>query len=186
MKNLSLLCVSFILIFLPSFAGANTTVSGVIASNQTWTLASSTFIVSGTVTVNPGVTLTINPGVIVKFTATGTSIINKGILNAVGNATNTIYFTSYSDDSVGGDTNANGASVGTQGNWTAIETDPSATTTLKYAQVRYSISGIYNTGGTLTLATTTATSSSQYGLWAEKGFVGNNLQKKSAQRYADG
>ncbi len=180
--KLPLRSVLFFSVFflIPSISSATTIISGPITSNQTWTTASSTYVVTGTVTVNPGVTLTINPGVVVKF-ASFTSLINKGTLNALGSTSSKIYFTGYSDDTVGGDSNGNGTSTGSAGSWYTLETDPGGTTTLSNAELRFSSSGFYNTGGTLGLTTVTATSSSSYGLWHEKGtttvatsFFGNN------------
>jgi hypothetical protein len=49
---------------------AVTNVSGPISSDTTWILADSPYYVTGTVTVNPGVTLTLERGVIVKFNQT--------------------------------------------------------------------------------------------------------------------
>ncbi len=156
MKKFLLLCVSIFLT--PVFASAATTISSNITTNQTWTTASSTFIITADISIASGVTLTINPGVIVKFN--GTSITVNGTLNAPGTATSSIYFTSYHDDSVGGDTNGNGsASTPAAGNWGGIITNPGASTTLVYAEVRYGgnsfFSSFKNAGGIVTLANTT-------------------------------
>ena len=52
-----------------SLAQAQTTVSGGIFSNTTWTKANSPYIVTGNVAVFPGAKLTIEPGVEVRFDA---------------------------------------------------------------------------------------------------------------------
>ena len=59
-------CVWFGLVAF-SLARTQTDVSGTINENTIWTLASSPYIVTGSVTVLNGVTLTIDPGVEVKF-----------------------------------------------------------------------------------------------------------------------
>ena len=59
-----------------------TNVSGTIAVTTTWTAANSPYVVTASVTVNPGVTLTIESGVEVRF-ANGTRLcVYGGTLNA--------------------------------------------------------------------------------------------------------
>jgi Right handed beta helix region/FlgD Ig-like domain len=66
---------------------------GNVASSTTWTRALSPYILSGTVTVNAGVTLTIQDGVTVLFnSAAQLSIL--GTLTAIGTAATPITFTS--------------------------------------------------------------------------------------------
>jgi hypothetical protein len=63
---------SFWFIFLLIFSGiasSQTSVSGGIYQNTTWTMAGSPYIVTGSIVVFPGNTLTIEPGCVVKFTA---------------------------------------------------------------------------------------------------------------------
>jgi hypothetical protein len=73
---------------------ASTQVGGVISSDTTWTLANSPYKLSGSVTINGGVTLTIEPGVEVDLYLY--SIMISGTLNAQGTSDNNIVFqTSY-------------------------------------------------------------------------------------------
>jgi RHS repeat-associated protein len=106
-------------------------------SNTTWTTAGSPYVLDGNVTVASGVTLTINPGVIVKFNGTFRTMTVNGTLSAVGTSSNPITFTSYQDDSAGGDTNGDGsATTGAAGQWSDIEFD-SSSSQLAYVNVRY-------------------------------------------------
>ena len=55
---------------------AQTSVSGPITSDTTWDIGGSPYTVTGSVTVNEGVTLTIDPGVTVEFSlATELSVL---------------------------------------------------------------------------------------------------------------
>ncbi len=117
-----------------------TKVSGVISANTTWALASSPYLVTGDVTVNPGVTLTIEAGVVVKFYP-GTNLTVNGILSAVGTSDQRIYFTSLKDDSVGGDSNLDGSATWpAPGDWGRIlfgNSSVDALTKLTHAVVRF-------------------------------------------------
>jgi len=92
----------------PSLKPPATYVSGVISQNTTWK-SGNVYVVQGGVTVNPGVTLTVEPGTIVKFDSNASiSLTSTSTLSAIGNPKFKIYFTSFKDDSVGGDTNGDG------------------------------------------------------------------------------
>jgi hypothetical protein len=78
-------------------------------------------VLDGNVTVASGATLTIDPGVVVKFNGTLRELRVNGTLAAVGTSGSHIVFTSYQDDSAGGDTNGDGAATsGVAGQWTDI------------------------------------------------------------------
>ncbi len=75
-------------------------------------------------TISSNAKLTIQPDVVIKFRGdppnyiTSTSITVNGTLIANGTASHKIYFTSYADDSRGGDSNNNGnTSSPTKGDW---------------------------------------------------------------------
>lgn len=95
MKKISLLIFLCASIFA---ANAQTSVSGGIFANTSWTLANSPYIVTGPVVVFPGVTLTIEPGVVVKVREISTVlgaqayIEVRGKLVAKGNQANKISF----------------------------------------------------------------------------------------------
>jgi RHS repeat-associated protein len=117
-----------------------TFVSGTISTNTTWTLSNSPYVVTGNVTVASGVTLTIQPGVIVKFNGSLRTLYVNGTLSAIGTEENPIIFTSYQDDSAGGDTNGDGsATSGAPGQWYSISS--SGTTNIAHASIRYGGNG---------------------------------------------
>jgi RHS repeat-associated protein len=145
-RRLATLALALILFALwPVPTASATNVSGTISSNTTWTLANSPYVMTGNVTVNAGVTLTIQPGVVVKLNSTSRQLIVNGALHAVGTAGSHIVFTSYQDDTAGGDTNGDGgATAGAPGQWFQINIKGSGSE-LKYADVRY---GGWGTGDT--------------------------------------
>jgi parallel beta-helix repeat protein len=71
-----------------SSVSAATTISGVISSDTTWTLANSPYSLTGNVLVNQSVTLTIEPGVTVNLNTYYIRI--DGTLKAEGTSTNQI------------------------------------------------------------------------------------------------
>ncbi len=95
MKRYLLLNLIAILLF-SSKSFAQTFISGNIATDSTWTLAASPYIITDTTRILTGATLTIEPGVTVKF-ANGKYIeIYHGKIDAVGTASDSIIFTSNS------------------------------------------------------------------------------------------
>jgi YD repeat-containing protein len=107
------------------------------SSNTVWTLANSPYVLDGQVTVAAGATLTIDPGVIVKFNGQSRTMVINGRLSAVGTEASPITFTSYQDDSAGGDTNGDGsATSGASGQWSNISVRSSGSM-LQYVNLRY-------------------------------------------------
>jgi parallel beta-helix repeat protein len=89
------------------------------------------------------VRLTVEPGVIWKVGSNARLNIN-GALYAVGTETEKVVFTSYRDDSYGGDTNGDGFSEGQPGDWRRIYYSDSVIdflTRLEHVVVRYGGSG---------------------------------------------
>ena len=123
---------------------ADTVVSGTIGVDTTWNLAGSPYIVTSSITVNPGVTLTIDPGVIIKFTG-AQGLIVQGNLDSNGAAGSPVVFTSYLDDSAGGDTNGDGnATTPAPGNWLGMYIQNGANAALDYTEIRYGGATFFN------------------------------------------
>lgn len=109
-----------------------------ITTNTEWTTAGSPYVITNYLTVNSGVTLTVDPGVVVKFEQSNFGEIDvDGSLVADGTSEAPITFTSYADDSVGGDTNGDGSSSGSPGDWYSILFLGSGTGDLDHVNVTY-------------------------------------------------
>jgi pimeloyl-ACP methyl ester carboxylesterase len=155
-----LLFVSFVTPFLlvGNIALASTAVSGTIPADTTWTLANSPYVVTSDMDIPVGVTLTVEAGVVVKFQY-ATNMTVEGTLHAVGTLMSPIYFTSFTDDVVGGDTNGDGVDTTPYaGWWHHIEINAGGTGVFDYVTVRYAgwfpmpSTGIANNGGTVALS----------------------------------
>ena len=85
-----------------SRAAAAGTVSGEIITHTTWLAAESPYVVSGDVTVNPGIRLEIEPGVEVAFDG-NYAIHVRGTLIAIGTESLPIRFTSNQPSPAAGD-----------------------------------------------------------------------------------
>ncbi|NLF38299.1 carboxypeptidase regulatory-like domain-containing protein [bacterium] len=95
--------------------------AGTLSGSETW-LGGYLHRITGDVTVPDGSTLTIEPGAVVKFDSLKNLVVNAGgTLAARGTAAQPIVFTSVNDDSIGGDTNGDGAqSAPAPGDWATI------------------------------------------------------------------
>ncbi|MEK7669351.1 MAG: right-handed parallel beta-helix repeat-containing protein [Patescibacteria group bacterium] len=142
MRREIFLILLFVFFSLPSFALADTIVSGSISSDTTWSPSGGVYIIDSSFSVSAGATLTIEPGTIVKSKITG--MLGLGILgNIVAHGTSEapIYFTSWSDDSVGGDTNSDGESTGTPGSWQGLYFKSGSTGSFDYINLSYAGNG---------------------------------------------
>src|SRR5579859_2169788 len=110
--------------------------SGVLGADELWT-ANNVYVVDGSLTVGPSVTLTVQGGTVVKITDGG-YISVQGSLVLTGTAS----FTSYKDDTLGGDTNGdNNFTVPAPGDWDGIYLD-SSSAIFANGVVRYSTKGL--------------------------------------------
>jgi hypothetical protein len=141
--------LAFLSILATINGNAQTNVSGVIATNTTWTKASSPYIITNNILVNTGVTLTIEPGVSVKVN--GKYYIRiEGKLDAAGLSNSKITF----------ETNLSNATDTSKNSWSGIQIRPtggsvinndltySSGTRFNYVVIKNAIIGIYvyNTG----------------------------------------
>ena len=84
--------------------------------------------------------LTIQPGTIIKFHPDGAFLMlgSGGTINAKGTASRHIIFTSWKDDSAGGDTNGDGnASNPSVGDWGMISTNSENGSVFEYCEFHY-------------------------------------------------
>jgi hypothetical protein len=148
--------------------------------NIEWTLADSPVIVTGEFHVPIFRSLTIDPGVVVKFADANSYIfVQGGTLKAEGTATDKIYLTSIKDDTVGGDTNADGnATAPSAGDWRGIYMeggDPTYVSSLSNVVVRYagaaSYPGIYTIDQNVSIADSVIDDNGSIGLYENHGFI---------------
>ncbi len=92
---------------IPSVVFGYTVVSSDIEVDTVWNKVGNPYVVEGEVSVFYGKVLTLNPGVIVKFKS-GSSFFVDGSLKVLGIENEKVYLTSFSNDSVGGDSNSDG------------------------------------------------------------------------------
>jgi hypothetical protein len=121
---------------------SQTSVTGNITGTTTWTKAASPYILTTDITVNKGVTLTVEADVVIK-PKPGYSMIVQGMLEIQGAPFHPVVFTSFKDDSYGGDANGDAAAtIPKAGDWNYLRIDNSANE-LKNCLVRYSANGIF-------------------------------------------
>ncbi|MBI4137701.1 MAG: right-handed parallel beta-helix repeat-containing protein, partial [Candidatus Sungbacteria bacterium] len=115
------------------------------SATTTLTKVESPYIVPNDLVISSDKTLLIEPGVVVKFYTVSGAITVNGVLRAEGTAENPIVFTSFKDDSYGGDTNQDAEASSPQaGDWGRIKILGEGSL-IRHAIVRYG--GNYDTRG---------------------------------------
>jgi len=132
------------------YVAADTPILGAISSDTTWSPAGGVYIVNSNFSVASGTTLTIEAGTIIKAKISniyidGPSIYGRLIVN--GTSELPVNFTSYYDDSIGGDTNADGLlSAGAPGQWQGLYFKSGSEGDLNYVDLSYAGVGGYGWG----------------------------------------
>jgi len=117
-------------------------IEGTITGTVTWDWEGSDtlpFVIYNDLTVQADAALSLTPGTALKFYDDYDDLWVNGTLVADGTAVDPIIFTSFKDDTVGGDTNDDGSATSPAGaNWSGLYFTPSSSgSTLNYAVVRY-------------------------------------------------
>lgn len=140
-----------------------------------WANTDMPYTVLGELSINEGVLLTLAPGVTVKF-GDDAYIDIYGAFKAIGTAEAPITFTSLRDDSVGGDTNGDGASTApTPGDWSYVgfkDSSNDVNSRIEYTTIRYAgewrgntYGAIYIEGASPTIVNNTIEDSFASGVW---------------------
>ena len=134
-------------------------VSGLISTDTTWDHACTlAYIVDGSLEVTSGATLTVAAGTIVKLGGR-IAVDDGGTVDVEGTATDPAIFTSYFDDSAGGDTNGDGtATTPHPGDyWSTFDLYAGANLTVHHADIRYGSTAVIDHGVCLSGGTNPAT-----------------------------
>ncbi len=141
-----------------------------IGVNTTWD--NGIYVINNRIEVSAGDSLTIKPGVIVKFMPNSWLRV-FGTLYAVGRADSSVVFTSYKDDSYGGDTNGDGhTSSPSPGDWQSLRFESSSSGSVLRNVIakfggQYSASGLIEiySGATPTIDSSFVSRSSDDGIY---------------------
>ena len=107
-----------VFVFLSAVSYGQINLSGnVHDGNQGPLVAGQVYLIQSTITVPTNEVLTIQAGAVVKIGVGPVGIHALGQIFAQGTAPNPIIITSLADDSVGGDSNGDGLSAGSPGDW---------------------------------------------------------------------
>ena len=117
--------------------GIFVTGGSISVANHTWSTLTVPYYIDTSITVPASAALNLQAGTILKMN-TLISILVDGTLNASGVFGSPVVFTSFKDDSKGGDTNANGPSSGAAGDWASLYFRTGAAGTLDYSEILYS------------------------------------------------
>ena len=114
---------------------------GTLVENWTMPTTGAPYVIAGSLSVPAGVTLTVAAGTVVKFR--GGDLDVSGAVAVNGTAAAPVTFTSYQDDSAGGDTNGDGgASTPAAGGWGGISGNTAASLTATRLAQKFGSSGI--------------------------------------------
>lgn len=119
-------------------------ISGTLSGPASWSAPGYPYVVEGDVTVAAGVTLDVDAGAIFKmrparvYSGNDADFVVNGRLNLNGTQAAPVIFTSYYDDTAGGDTNADGVTTTPlPGDWGKIAFASGAAGSVQYAELRW-------------------------------------------------
>ncbi len=125
-------------ILLASGAAAQVPLGGLVSDTRTGPLLTGTvYHTTAALTVPAGETLTVQPGVVVKFGPAHQLNVYGGLV-VQGTSVSGVALTSILDDSFGGDTNGDGPSSGTPGDWRGLRFFGGSTAAIDHATVAFS------------------------------------------------
>jgi len=158
-------------LFIPDPAFSHVDVSTDVTSDSTW-LTGEVYVVDGSVVIGLNAKLTVEPGAIIKFKE-GSSLIIDGNLEVNGTPSNKSYFTSFKDDSIGGDTNGDGSATSpSPGDWNMIRANPGSVANIDYGVLRFGGStfngAIIKVAGTVSISNSSISqslNSGVFGVW---------------------
>lgn len=142
----------------PTITLADTHITDYIRTDTIWTAQNSPYIVDlQTLSILNGITLTVEDGAVVKFVYPDGLLSVSGNLQVNGTAGNGVYFTSYKDDSISGDSNQDGGSTTpAPSDWSGINFEKGSKGDLhglimRYAGKQNPVGGVVNKGGIINI-----------------------------------
>ncbi len=157
------------LLFFALNVQADILISGGNITDSSWSPSGGVYVVSGNANILQGSTLNVEPGTIIKFTSGG-SLSVYGSLVAHGTDADKIHFTSWADDSLGGDTNGDGPTDGSIQKWSGLYFAPESIGDMENTVVQYgNLRGIWQQGGTLSISNSMIGNNAFLGLSVENG-----------------
>jgi hypothetical protein len=118
--------------------------------------------------------LNIQPGLLIKeyanWSNSGFTVNQGGVLNVNGSTASPIIFTSDKDDTAGGDTNGNGTSAGSPGDYSTVVAVDGGAVNLQDVSIEYASNTFNVSSGTLA-ASSVSIADSDKGLYATGGQV---------------